>query len=201
MGLGSGWRSLRVAAWVGFGLVASPLIAREIPAAFLMRGNEVSAPRGFVDMCRTTTDFCTRQLVRTAAFAGRGDVDDALKMLNRLNRYVNSRVEQRTDVQMYGREEVWRRSGVGPHARGDCEDIALEKRHQLIAEGFPADRLFFAEVYSREAGLHAILVARTDEGDYALDNRTPYVRRWSEAGYSWISVQSVEDPMVWNRVA
>lgn len=123
------------------------------------------------------------------------------KMLSRINRYVNGRVRQMTDVQIFGRQEVWQRSGVGPRARGDCEDIAIEKRHQLINEGFPPEMLFFAVVYSRASGLHTLLVAHTETGDLVLDNRNGFVRPWHETGYSWISVQSTTDPMIWRQLA
>ncbi|MDB5702015.1 MAG: hypothetical protein JWL66_2214 [Sphingomonadales bacterium] len=122
------------------------------------------------------------------------------KLLKRVNRYVNSRVQQRTDFQIYARDELWVRSGVGPQAMGDCEDIAIEKRYELINAGYPADRLTFAVVYSNASGLHTVLLAKTDDGDVVLDSRSPYIRPWSEVGYSWISVQTAADPMIWRRV-
>ena len=125
---------------------------------------------------------------------------DPLRLLKRVNRFVNQRVRQRTDYQIFARDELWTRSGVGPGAQGDCEDIAIEKRHELIAEGFPADRLAFGVVFSVESGLHTILIAKTPDGDMVLDSRSPYVRRWSDVPYSWISVQSTRDPMIWERI-
>lgn len=130
------------------------------------------------------------------ATPARGD-DAGLDLLKKVNRRVNGAVVQRRDDQIFGQGELWRRSGVGPGATGDCEDIAIEKRLQLVAEGFPADRLAFAVVYSREVGLHTILVARTAQGDKVLDSADPYVSDWAKARYSWISVQSMDDPARW----
>ena len=43
-------------------------------------------------------------------------------------------VTPRTDMEMWGREEVW----SYPEGIGDCEDYALEKRRQLMALGVPS---------------------------------------------------------------
>lgn len=126
-----------------------------------------------------------------------GDDKAAYAQLRRMNRFVNQRVRQRTDEQMYGRGEVWRRSGTGRGAQGDCEDLAIEKRLGLIARDFPPDRLFFAVVYRGDIGLHTILIARLADGDYVLDSLSPYVVVWSKAPYSWISVQAPGHPSKW----
>ncbi|MEJ8629942.1 transglutaminase-like cysteine peptidase [Sphingomonas sp. I4] len=124
--------------------------------------------------------------------------ESALKaLLKQVNHHVNSRVRQRTDAEIYGVGELWRRSGDGKGAVGDCEDLAIEKRAELIDGGFPPDRLAFAVVYSRASGLHTVLVARTDVEDVVLDGRSPYVVVWTKAPYSWLSVQSMHDPMLW----
>ncbi|WP_343525569.1 transglutaminase-like cysteine peptidase [Sphingomonas sp.] len=124
--------------------------------------------------------------------------DAALKtLLKKVNRHVNGRVRQRSDAEIYGVGELWRRSGVGDGAVGDCEDVAIEKRAELVAAGFPSDRLAFAVVYSRASGLHTVLIARTEKEDVVLDGRSPYVTGWSQVDYSWISVQSMNDPMLW----
>jgi predicted transglutaminase-like cysteine proteinase len=125
---------------------------------------------------------------------------DEQALLQRINRLVNGRVRQRTDLEIYGQAEVWRRSGIGKGAAGDCEDLAIEKRFELADAGFPADRLSFAVVYARGIGLHTVLVARLSSGDYVLDSRSPYIQPWADAPYSWIALQSTEDPMAWHAV-
>lgn len=121
----------------------------------------------------------------------------ALDLLKTVNRRVNGAVLQRRDAQIFGQGELWRRAGIGSGAVGDCEDIAIEKRLQLVAEGFPADKLAFAVVFRRDVGLHTVLVARTGRGDVVLDSLDPYVSDWTKARYSWISVQSMDDPQRW----
>ena len=109
-------------------------------------------------------------------------------------------MRQRTDVEIYHQQEFWQRSGTQPGAVGDCEDIALEKRAELIQAGFPAARLALAVVYRHEIGLHTILVAHTAAGDFILDSRNSFIELWSQPPYSWISVQSTTNEMLWYRV-
>ncbi|MEJ2036830.1 MAG: transglutaminase-like cysteine peptidase, partial [Maritimibacter sp.] len=92
-------------------------------------------------------------------------------------------------------------SGVGRSAIGDCEDIALQKRLMLINADFPADRLFFAVVFSTRLGLHTVLIARLDRGDYVLDSASGAIREWQDVSYSWLRIQSPSAPRQWYRVA
>ncbi len=131
---------------------------------------------------------------------GRLPFSDRLKMLERVDRYVNGNVRQATDMEVYGVEEYWNRSGVGPGARGDCEDLAIEKRMELIDQGFPPEDLFYAVAYRRDIGLHAVLVAHTEMGDLVLDSLSTYITVWNRAPYTWVKRQSQANSMVWNMV-
>ncbi len=122
------------------------------------------------------------------------------KMLDKVNRAVNSRVRAVTDMARYGVDELWNRTGMERGAAGDCEDFAIEKREQLIALGYPTKDLFFAVAFRADLGLHAVLVAHTDEGDFVLDNRSAYVTPWAKAPYIWVKRQSQDDPMRWGLV-
>lgn len=143
-------------------------------------------------------DMVDREAAESSASdAAERPQEQDLLLLRRVNHFVNGRVRQRHDREVYGVGELWRRSGVGTGAVGDCEDIAIEKRLELIAAGFPADRLAFAIVYRRDIGLHTVLVARTERADMVLDSLTPYLLKWTDAGYSWISFQSMQDAGRW----
>ena len=122
-------------------------------------------------------------------------------LLRRVNDRVNARVHQQSDLATYGVPELWRPSGDRAKSAGDCEDLALEKRVELIAADFPPERLFLAVVYRSDIGLHTVLVARLDEGDVVLDSRVGFIERWSRAGYSWLSAEAPGEPMVWRAVA
>ena len=122
------------------------------------------------------------------------------RLIRRINARVNGAVRQLPDTVTAGIDEYWQRPTPGPELRGDCEDIAIEKRAQLLEAGFPADRLFFAVAYRRHFGLHTVLIARLADGDYVLDSLSPAVRLWARVQYSWLRQQSPTDPMRWSRI-
>ncbi|WP_428334203.1 transglutaminase-like cysteine peptidase [Novosphingobium sp.] len=125
----------------------------------------------------------------------------SMDLVKAINRNVNRRVHQRSDIRTYGVEEYWARTGEALGALGDCEDIALEKRAELIEAGVAADRLFLATVYKRRLGLHTVLVARMAMGDFVLDSAEHRVLAWSEARFDWLRLQAPDRPMEWHRLA
>ena len=136
----------------------------------------------------------------TAAPDRRLPISTRLRMLEAVDRYVNGNVHQASDLEAHGVQNYWTRSGVGPGARGNCKELAIEKRLELIDQGYPPSDLVYAIVYRPDLGLHAVLVAHTELGDLVLDSRTPEIVLWNHAPYTWIKRQSTEDPSVWNLV-
>jgi predicted transglutaminase-like cysteine proteinase len=139
--------------------------------------------------------------VANAAAAGEpGRMHKWHQLLDGVNRKVNQETVQMPDFVTTGHEEYWDlpRSWHSYRKTGDCEDLALEKRAELIAAGFPVDRLALAVVYRRGMGLHAVLVAHLDDGDYVLDSATNRVALWSQTSYVWLRLQSRQNPMEWH---
>lgn len=120
-------------------------------------------------------------------------------MIKAVNKDVNRHVIQMTDIAAMGVGEYWRRL---PAERpvGDCEDIAIEKRIRLTQAGFPAERLFYGIAYVRNIGLHTVLIARLDEGDFVLDSLTPRIERWQDTHYVWLRKQVPGSPLQWERI-
>lgn len=128
-----------------------------------------------------------------------GDPPQAL--LDAVNRRVNGMVRQQSDWATYNVEELWNRPVVqGGFLSGDCEDIAIEKRQELIEAGVDPKRLFFGVVYRREIGLHVLLIVSTDRGDLALDSRSPWIQAWNQVPYIWVKRQLVDRPTEWVMV-
>jgi predicted transglutaminase-like cysteine proteinase len=127
------------------------------------------------------------------------DVAPDMAFLRRINGKVNRTVFQAYDMDTVGVPDRWQRPDPNRRLMGDCEDIAIEKRARLLAAGVAPDRMFFAVAYLPGIGLHAVLIARLDDGDYVLDSRTTKILPWSEVHYNWLRIQSASDPMVWNR--
>lgn len=123
-------------------------------------------------------------------------VSRAYDQIDRINRRINASTRYRPDVELYGRIEFWEVA----QGAGDCEDYALAKRAALLAEGFPAEDLRLATVFTEteegrqrmEAGKmgdHAVLIAATPEGDYILDNRFEYPMLLRDTQYTMDRVQ------------
>jgi predicted transglutaminase-like cysteine proteinase len=118
-----------------------------------------------------------------------------LDLLTRVNRTVNRRIARAPD----GRQDVWTLP-TGDRPSGDCEDYVLAKRQALIQAGVSPDALSIAVVLTRGGDGHAVLLARTDQGEYVLDNLSPWVVRWAEAPYQWISRQSAAPGRPWVQI-
>jgi predicted transglutaminase-like cysteine proteinase len=123
---------------------------------------------------------------------------DAIKMLEDINSDVNGRVRREADLVHYGVNDYWELPEDTDNI-GDCEDYALEKRALLMAKGVPMSALSIAMVKTAWGEAHAVLLVRTDRGDYGLDNLSSWVKPWEEMGYTWQAVQSAENPDVWVR--
>lgn len=141
----------------------------------------------------------------TGTDKGTGEAPGPLAMrisvLRRVNDAINSQVQPRTDLDNYGVPERWTMPlRYGDTVYGDCEDYALEKRRALIDAGVPETDLFLATAFSRRTGKHAVLIARTDSGDYVLDNASARIRPWRDTPYVWLSRQDPERPDRWVRV-
>jgi predicted transglutaminase-like cysteine proteinase len=110
-----------------------------------------------------------------------------------VNAYFNANIVPVTDKELYGTEEFW----TYPNGYGDCEDIALAKRRQLIQDGWSPSDLMIAVVRQRNGEGHAVLMVRTDRGDLVLDNQDGNVRVWTESPYHFLKRQSQNDPSQW----
>lgn len=97
-----------------------------------------------------------------------------------------------------------RRSRMDPWlinpARGDCNDYAVSKRHELIERGWPARTLLLGEVVTGSGEHHLVLVVRTTDGDLVLDNLTMQIVPWSQASYAWVRIQ-LPNTRYWATVA
>lgn len=171
---------------------------RPLSAAQLQIGMTVDAPRGFTEMCERDASLCARAASPQATDVSVDSRAEAA-LVRKVNGLVNRRVRQRSDLDIYGNAEFWAASGIAKGAQGDCEDIALEKRNLLLADGFDPARLALAVVYHRRFGLHTVLVARVEDRDLVLDSREPGVRIWHRTPYVWVSIeQSGELPQASN---
>jgi predicted transglutaminase-like cysteine proteinase len=119
---------------------------------------------------------------------------DNWEMLVRTNSRVNREIKPVPDRQHFGRPNVW----VYPNdGKGDCKAYALVKQRKLIAAGFPREALLITVVWTKEKQGHAVLMARTNKGDYILDNLSPKVLLWTQTTHDYVKRQSVSHPNQW----
>lgn len=115
--------------------------------------------------------------------------EQLLSDLIEVNKLVNGSVKyvQNYDIIHYGHD----RWSFPNNNEGDCEDFALEKRRLLEKRGVPRSALPIAVVKTSRGDWHAVLVIRTDKGDFVLDQRLPGVRPWKNTPYRYQWVQSI----------
>ncbi|MGP0058178.1 MAG: transglutaminase-like cysteine peptidase [Beijerinckiaceae bacterium] len=92
--------------------------------------------------------------------------------------------------------DTWR---IAP-ARGDCNDYAVTKRHELLARGWPSRSVLLAEVVTTWGEHHLVLVVRTDSQDFVLDNLNANIKTWSKTPYQWVRIESPTYPSLWSTL-
>ena len=119
--------------------------------------------------------------IQTPKTASRIEVSaDVLPAVKKINLQINNKITWQSDLDRYGLEERWTMLLAFDLGKfGDCEDFALEKRRLLLEMGIPASALALATTTSKATGSHALLVIRTTQGEYVLDNTAPWVS-WTE---------------------
>lgn len=149
-------------------------------------------PVGYVDFCKRFPEQCAR--------AGSEVAEDLTQRrwrdLEDVNSLVNRTVLPVTDLEYYHKDEFW----TIPQQYGDCEDFVLAKRMQLEAKGWPTGSLLVAVVFDEVGDGHAVLLVRTNRGDFVLDNKTDEIRPWYSTAYKFVKRQSVTDPNRWVSV-
>lgn len=172
---------------------ASPAAAGQLDfanAAFAPVTGPTSIPIGHSEFCKVHGEECganARVVDAMALTEGRWEE------LVQVNNTMNDTIVPITDADLYQVDELW----TYPDGYGDCEDIALAKRRQLIDAGWDASTLLMAVVRETNGNGHAVLMVRTDRGDLVLDNQDGMVRVWTETPYQYIKRQSQENAGVW----
>ena len=153
------------------------------------------APMAFTQFCLKYPADCKPQRLFVAG--DRMELDGARwSELENINRTVNSSIRpQRNEQGLAG--EKWL---LGP-LRGDCNDYAVTKRHQLIAKGWAARNVLLSEVVTVSGEHHLVTVVRTSGGDFVLDNLTDQIVPWSRTSYRWVRIQTPKNPNYWASVS
>ncbi len=100
-----------------------------------------------------------------------------------INKQVNAAVSPQEDIHHWGVIDRWDYPSDG---YGDCEDYQILKRRLLVEAGLPRRALRMVVVLDELGQGHAVLAARTDQGDFILDNKRDAVLPWHQTGYVYI---------------
>ena len=161
---------------------------------FMRVFGHAEAPYGFIRFCEAEPLECRPVGVQDARIEATAQ---RLAELDEVNRRINRQIEPATDMEIYGVQEFW----TIPKTRGDCEDYALLKRQILMRRGWPASALLMTVVRDERGDGHAVLTARTAQGDFILDNKVADVRLWHQTGYRFVMRQSFVEPRLWMSLA
>ena len=157
-----------------------------IPVASLpiLASGDARAPYAWTDFCQRTPAECRVD----AREAERIQMTPQLwKTILAVNNRVNREIEAVTDQDHWGVVDRW---DIPTDGRGDCEDYVLLKRKRLAEAGLPRRAMLVTVVIDEENAGHAVLMIRTDRGDFILDNKRNAVLPWSETGYVYVKRES-----------
>lgn len=149
----------------------------------MQTGSVTSQPIGHYEFCQTFKAEC--QIKSRSSVAPRV-TDFGWETIREVNADVNNEITPITDMDLYGRDEVW----AYPDGAGDCEDIALLKRKRLLEKGFAASDLLMTVVRKPDGEGHAVLTVRTAQGDFILDNLEDEVKIWTKTPYRFLKRQA-----------
>jgi predicted transglutaminase-like cysteine proteinase len=152
-------------------------------AGRMITGGLTSQPIGHYDFCRVYRDECNP--IKGSHAPLKLNPANWNEILN-INATVNMVIEPKSDLSIYGKEEVW----TFPDRAGDCEDYVLLKRELLMNEGLSPSDLLITVVRKPDGEGHAVLTVRTDKGDFILDNLTSKVMLWKDTPYTYLKRQS-----------
>jgi predicted transglutaminase-like cysteine proteinase len=147
--------------------------------------------RGWVDFCLRYPGDCLAAPAAPRVITLDGQV---WARLDAVNRRVNQSIRLVSDLDHWGVSERWDYPTDG---KGDCEDLALLKRKMLLAAGLPRQALLMTAVYNQRGEGHAILMVKTDRGDFVLDSARSQIVAWDATGYRYVMRQSQENPNDW----
>lgn len=156
----------------------------------MVTGDLTSQPIGHYEFCKTNPAEC---VIRSRNVQPLQMTSTLRTRIARINVSVNKAVAPKSDLELYGKDEVW----TYPDNVGDCEDYVLLKRRMLADGGMALANLLITVVRKPDGEGHAVLTVRTDKGDFVLDNLNNAVRPWEQTGYAFLKRQATDHTGRW----
>lgn len=145
-------------------------------------------------------DFCRRNPSECRVDTTEPDQIDLTqknwKMIVSTNLRINREIEPVTDMDHWGQIDRW---DMAEDGKGDCEEYVLVKRKKLVEAGLPRRALLVTVVIDDENQGHAVLMVRTNRGDFILDNKRNAVLPWQQTGYIYVKRES-QQKVAWTSL-
>ncbi len=152
-----------------------------LPAA---ASGDARAPYAWTDFCKRMPSECQVDISEPE----RIEMTPKLwKTILGVNCKANRDIEPVTDQDHWGVVDHW---DIPTDGKGDCEDYVLLKRKRLADMGLPRRAMLVTVVIDEENAGHAVLMIRTDRGDFILDNKRNAILPWSQTGYVYVKRES-----------
>jgi predicted transglutaminase-like cysteine proteinase len=185
---GAGWLMGACVLLASAGAASAQQQVAALPVATMpaAASGEARAPYAWVDFCKKYAAEC--RVDRNEA--DRVELTPALwKKIVGINLKVNRDIDPVTDMDHWGVVDRW---DMAEDGRGDCEEFVLVKRKRLADAGIPRRAMPVTVVIDEENAGHAVLMIRTDRGDFILDNKRNAVLPWGQTGYVYVKRESQE---------
>jgi predicted transglutaminase-like cysteine proteinase len=192
-----GFKHCLVFAMAALGISATatfdPAGAAFAEKALLPVASESSRTYGQADPTAAWMRFCERVPDECAIDAREPSVvslnSNVWATIADVNQRVNAMILAVTDQDHWGVVDRWDFPDDG---MGDCEDIQLLKRRLLIKAGLPRRAMRMTVVIDELGAGHAVMMVRTDHGDFILDNKRDVVLPWKQTGYVFLKREGTE---------
>jgi predicted transglutaminase-like cysteine proteinase len=169
---------------------AQTLASLPSPSAAIEKNGGARPVAAWVDFCRRHPAECA---VDTSEPATITMTPEVWRTILSVNRRTNARIKPKTDMEHWGIVDRW---DFPEDGYGDCEDYQLLKRKLLAEWGFSRRAMRMTVVIDDLGEGHAVLMIRTDRGDYILDNKTSAVLPWRDTGYTYVKREG-QDSTAW----
>lgn len=163
---------------------AQPSSGVPVASAPAVANGDARAPYAWTDFCKRMPSECrvdTREPDHVEL------TPKLWKTIVAMNNRINREIEPITDQDHWGVVDRW---DIPTDGKGDCEDYVLLKRKRLAEAGLPRRAMLATVVIDEENAGHAVLMIRTDRGDFVLDNKRNAILPWSQTGYVYVKRES-----------
>jgi predicted transglutaminase-like cysteine proteinase len=177
--------------WAGGTAQAQSLASLPTSASAAAVTGDARPVFAWVEFCRRAPSECS---VNTAEPAVVTLTPRTWQTIVSVNRKINLGIHAITDQEHWGVPDRWDFPDDG---YGDCEDFQLLKRKLLAEAGLPRRAMRMTVVIDEKGEGHAVMMIRTDRGDFVLDNKTSAVLPWHQTGYVYVKREGQAAGAAW----